>query len=495
MQASADRPPQAWHTAPQQAPQARPPSLPPSAGGGAPGCEVVARPSSMQDVQALLHDLKHRQEQQQAALPGCVLAVPAASATASPTKEEGDDGTVVAAGTPTGPAAAAARADTAVGPSADAGTALDCGGGPGGAAAAAAQQQQQPHGAAPVDPSSAQQHQQHPGAGALSSTAWMAVARAPPSGPTATSAPASGPPPVTVPLMSSAIAAMLAGSTPLPANPGGDAGQAASAAELQRQQSAAAPPAPPPLAATSSGVSIDTLAEQLSRLQQLMAAQATEQQRQLSYVQSMHHWASQVAASMRQLQKQSRAAAGTAAAAQEEAAGAKASLVQLAALQDSSMQQVCQLSLEVAELKEQMQLVLMDSGRASKPRRRGTPAAAGGGTAAQQQAAAAAQQQQQQQQAAVLHARLQQQQAAAAAQRQAAEAGLQPPSPKRMKVMPRVPTGSTSLAGAAGTQAGGTSGAPNGSGVPYYQLPYPAPLHLPSEHQQFNPACFLGAAK
>lgn len=196
---------------------------------------------------------------------------------------------------------------------------------------------------------------------------------------------------------------------------------------------------------------------------------------------------------MRQLQKQSRAAATAAAGAQEEATAAKASLVQLATLQDSSMQQVCQLSLEVAELKEQMQLVLMESGRASKPRRRGTPAA--GGAAAQQQAAAAQQQQKQaqQQQAAALHARLQQQQAAAAAQRQAADAGLQPPSPKRIKAMPRVPTGSTSLAGAANGQPAAAPRGPS-NGRPYYQLPYPLPLHLPGE-QQFNPACFLGAAK
>lgn len=183
---------------------------------------------------------------------------------------------------------------------------------------------------------------------------------------------------------------------------------------------------------------------------------------------------------MRQLQKQSRAAAAAAAGAQEEAAAAKASLVQLATLQDSSMQQVCQLSLEVAELKEQMQLVLMDSGRASKPRRRGGAAA--------QQAAAAAAAQQQQQQAAALHARLQQQQQAAAAQRQAADAGLQPPSPKRMKAMPRVPTGSTSLAGAA--QPGATRGPSNGM-ASYFQLPYPTPLQLPGEQRM----SFMGAAK
>ncbi len=256
----------------------------------------------MQDVQALLHDLMHRQEQQQAALPGRVLAVPAASATASPTKEEGDDAAVAAAGTPTGPAGAA-RAE--VGSAADA-PAPDHAGGSSAAAPPPHQQQhqqpapQQHPGASMALPSSAQQqhqqHQQHLESAPSHSTAWMPSGLAPASGPAATSAPGSAPPPVTVPLMSSAIAAMLAGSTPLPANPGSEAGQPGPQAGLQRQQSAAAPTAPLPLAATSAGVSIDTLAEQLSRLQQLLAAQATEQQRQLSYVQSMHHWASQVGA-------------------------------------------------------------------------------------------------------------------------------------------------------------------------------------------------------
>jgi hypothetical protein len=82
------------------------------------------------------------------------------------------------------------------------------------------------------------------------------------------------------------------------------------------------------------------LAEQLSWLQRQLAAQAHEQHRQLAYVQAMHGWAGQIAASLRALQRQGRAAAAAAGAAQEESAAAKATLVQLAGLQDSSMQQV-----------------------------------------------------------------------------------------------------------------------------------------------------------
>jgi hypothetical protein len=165
------------------------------------------------------------------------------------------------------------------------------------------------------------------------------------------------------------------------------------------------------------------LSEQVGRLQQQALAQAQEQQRQLSYVQSMHQWAGRIASSMRQLQQQNRSAAAAASVAQEEAAGAKASLVQLAALHDSSMQQVCQLSLEVSELKEQMQLVLMEAG------------GSGGGKQPRRRAAAAPAGQQQQ------------------------EPGLQPRSPKRAKAMPRVATAGAELA-TAGAELAAAAGRP-----------------------------------
>ena len=228
----------------------------------------------------------------------------------------------------------------------------------------------------------------------------------------------------------------------------------------------------------------------------MLAVQAHEQQRQLSYVQSMHAWAAQVATSLRALQKQSRTAAGSAGAAQEEASAAKASLVQLAGLQDSNMQQVCQLSLEVADLKEQVNQLLMETGRSGgggRVRKRGGAAA----PTAQQAAARAA--------------------AQAAAQQQQQEPGLQPCSPKRARTLPHVPTAPGALGGAdasgmpqhqqqhAAGMARGEAQAmvpqPGSAAVPYYhmqqQLPYPMALHLHGEPHYTLAACavFGGAAK
>jgi hypothetical protein len=106
--------------------------------------------------------------------------------------------------------------------------------------------------------------------------------------------------------MSSALAAMLAGSVPLQNGSSGSGGGSGNGGGMmqpphphqyhhqqqQQQQHGAG-------CAAS-----DSLAEQVGRLQQQALAQAQEQQRQLSYVQSMHQWAGRIASSMRQLQQQ-----------------------------------------------------------------------------------------------------------------------------------------------------------------------------------------------
>jgi hypothetical protein len=385
----------------------------------------------MQDVQQLLDDLMHRQaqHQQQAGLIAGPAAVPAVS-TNAPTGAPKDEEDV-------------SRAATAV--------RLD--------AASAAQrtlqqaqpvQQAQQQTVVQVVPS----HSPHPShtpatsdaqprAFSSSMQAWVrqtvvtaaphAASRPPSVAPamiaaratmpngqaTAAAAKLAGGPPVSVPLLSSAIAAMLAGSVPPGQQPdslahGGSSSAHSSAHALKQGQ------APPPAAAAAAANPNQELSEHVAWLQQQLATQAHEQQRQLSYVQSMHQWAGQIATSLRALQRQSRAAAATASSAQEEAAAAKASLVQLATLQDNSMQQVCQLSLEVAELKEQLQLVLSETGGGSG----GGGAAnsgrtSGGGSASKRRLAP---------------------EPASTTPPQQHDPELQPSSPKRLKPQPRLAT-------------------------------------------------------
>ena len=328
----------------------------------------------MQDVQQLLDDLMHRQEQTRAAsgVPARLLAEPSASKTASPAAHlEEAAGGAPAGQAPTEVASApsslqqAQAQPEAAAPAMHRSVSAPALGQPG-AAAAAAGTTASPRSAPAGTAGSAVP------AGAPGAASWMRLPSLATQAlvPQAQPMPAAQPggaqqaaPPVSVPLMSSALAAMLAGGMPVP--PQGTSGSGGSSGSLTAvaEPAAAAAQAPDP-----------ALAEQVGRLQQQLLAQAHEQQRQLSMVQSMHQWAGRMTASLRQLQQQGRKAVAAAARAQEEAAAAKASLVQLASLHDSSQQQVCQLSLQLADLREQVQM--LQEGGGGKRRRAAAAVAA-----------------------------------------------------------------------------------------------------------------------
>ena len=458
----APRPPPAS----QAQPQTRPPSLPaapaPAPGGthapsptpqpAAPHTEVLARPTSMEDVQQLLNDLTQRQEQlQQARLPG-LLAEPSTSKTASPAAG-GDETAATTAAKPESPpggTATSAQPLAAAMAAADAADALQRSASAPAMPVAAGTDA---HGAAPSFVSA-------PDAPPTTTT-WMSqpvtggtLPRAPPLHTSPPSGGAAGrPPAVSVPLLSSSIAAMLAGSLPL------TNGQPMHYQNHHPQQAAQQ---------AGGGGDGGVPVEAMARLQQQLVAQAQEQQRQLSYVQSMHQWAGRVAGSLRQLQQHSRkAVAAAAAAAKEEAATAQASLMQLASLHDSSQQQVCQLSLEVAELKEQMHMVLMEGGGSGggAKRRRAAAAVVAGAQRASPQAPRQPQPKR--------------------------EPAPQPPSPKRAKGPPlRVATAEELAAAGMGPAAAAAAAAQAAAaqrhmlmlGGPvsaaHLQLPHPPPLHL-----------------